>query len=115
MLKSRLYEFELKKREEKANAEAADKTEIGWGHQIRSYVLQPYQLVKDLRTGTQTTNPQGCSTATSTRSSKARSPTKCGRRPGQGRGHRLGACWRRGCGWRIAFADASGEAVYWRP
>ena len=57
MLKARLYELELKKREEKANAEAASKTEIGWGHQIRSYVLQPYQLVKDLRTGTQSTNP----------------------------------------------------------
>ncbi len=57
MLKSRLYEMELKKREDKANAEAASKTEIGWGHQIRSYVLQPYQLVKDLRTGTQSTNP----------------------------------------------------------
>jgi peptide chain release factor 2 len=51
MLKSRLYEAELKRREEKANAEAASKSEIGWGHQIRSYVLQPYQLVKDLRTG----------------------------------------------------------------
>ena len=58
MLKSRLYELELKKREEKANAEAAAKTDIGWGHQIRSYVLQPYQLVKDLRTGTQSTDPQ---------------------------------------------------------
>ena len=58
MLKSRLYELELKKREEKASAEAASKTEIGWGHQIRSYVLQPYQLVKDLRTGTQSTDPQ---------------------------------------------------------
>jgi peptide chain release factor 2 len=57
MLKSRLYEQELKKREEKANAEAASKTEIGWGHQIRSYVLQPYQLVKDLRTGVQSGNP----------------------------------------------------------
>ena len=57
MLKARLYELELKKREEKANAEAAGKTEIGWGHQIRSYVLQPYQLVKDLRTGAQSTNP----------------------------------------------------------
>lgn len=56
MLKSRLYELELKKREEKANAEAASKSEIGWGHQIRSYVLQPYQLVKDLRTGVQTSN-----------------------------------------------------------
>lgn len=57
MLKARLYEVELKKREEKANAEAASKTEIGWGHQIRSYVMQPYQLVKDLRTGTQSGNP----------------------------------------------------------
>jgi peptide chain release factor 2 len=58
MLRARLYEAELKKREEKANAEAASKTDIGWGHQIRSYVLQPYQLVKDLRTGTQSTSPQ---------------------------------------------------------
>jgi peptide chain release factor 2 len=57
MLKSRLYELELKKREEKANAVAAAKTEIGWGHQIRSYVMQPYQLVKDLRTGTQSSDP----------------------------------------------------------
>ena len=57
MLKARLYDLELKKREQKASAEAASKTEIGWGHQIRSYVLQPYQLVKDLRTGTQSTNP----------------------------------------------------------
>ncbi|MCO6410206.1 MULTISPECIES: peptide chain release factor 2 [Hoeflea] len=59
MLRARIYEAELKKREEAANAEAASKTEIGWGHQIRSYVLQPYQLVKDLRTGTESTNPQG--------------------------------------------------------
>jgi peptide chain release factor 2 len=57
MLKARLYEVELKKREEKANAENATKTDIGWGHQIRSYVLQPYQMVKDLRTGVQTTDP----------------------------------------------------------
>lgn len=56
-LKARLYELELKKREEKAVAEKASKTEIGWGHQIRSYVLQPYQLVKDLRTGAQSTDP----------------------------------------------------------
>ncbi|MEM5473197.1 peptide chain release factor 2 [Hoeflea sp. AS60] len=59
MLRARIYEAELKKREEAANEEAASKTDIGWGHQIRSYVLQPYQLVKDLRTGTESTNPQG--------------------------------------------------------
>ena len=58
MLKARLYEFELRKREEAANAAAASKTEIGWGHQIRSYVLQPYQMIKDLRTGTENTNSQ---------------------------------------------------------
>ena len=57
-LKARLYEAELQKREAEANAVNATKTEIGWGHQIRSYVLQPYQLVKDLRTGTESTSPQ---------------------------------------------------------
>jgi peptide chain release factor 2 len=57
MLKARLYELEMKKREEKAMAEAASKTDIGWGHQIRSYVLQPYQMVKDLRTGVTSTSP----------------------------------------------------------
>ncbi len=51
MLRARLYEIELEKAEAKANADAASKTDVGWGHQIRSYVLQPYQLVKDLRTG----------------------------------------------------------------
>ena len=56
MLRARLYERELKKREEAAAAENAAKTDIGWGHQIRSYVLQPYQMVKDLRTGVQTSN-----------------------------------------------------------
>ncbi len=58
MLRARLYEEELKKREEAANATAASKTDIGWGHQIRSYVLQPYQLVKDLRTGVESSSPQ---------------------------------------------------------
>ncbi len=57
MLKARLYELELKKREEEAMAEAASKTDIGWGHQIRSYVLQPYQMVKDTRTGVERSDP----------------------------------------------------------
>jgi peptide chain release factor 2 len=57
MLRARLYEMELQKREEAANAQAASKTDIGWGHQIRSYVLQPYQMVKDLRTGVESGQP----------------------------------------------------------
>ncbi|HTI31921.1 MAG TPA: peptide chain release factor 2 [Sphingomonas sp.] len=56
-LRARLYEHELQKREAEANAQNAAKTDIGWGHQIRSYVLQPYQLVKDLRTGVTSTSP----------------------------------------------------------
>ncbi|MDQ3245854.1 MAG: peptide chain release factor 2 [Pseudomonadota bacterium] len=56
-LKARLYEAELQKREAEASAQNATKTDIGWGHQIRSYVLQPYQLVKDLRTGVTSTAP----------------------------------------------------------
>ncbi|HEX8937219.1 MAG TPA: peptide chain release factor 2 [Sphingomicrobium sp.] len=56
-LKARLYEAELQKREAETNAANAAKTDIGWGHQIRSYVLQPYQLVKDLRTGVTSTSP----------------------------------------------------------
>jgi peptide chain release factor 2 len=56
-LRARLYEAELQRREVEANATAASKTDIGWGHQIRSYVLQPYQLVKDLRTGVTSTAP----------------------------------------------------------
>jgi peptide chain release factor 2 len=56
-LKARLYEAELQRREAEADASAAAKTDIGWGHQIRSYVLQPYQLVKDLRTGVTSTAP----------------------------------------------------------
>ncbi len=57
MLKARLYEAELRRREEEANAVNAQKTEIGWGHQIRSYVMQPYQMVKDLRTGEESGQP----------------------------------------------------------
>ena len=57
MLRARLYEIELKKREDQAMADQAAKTDVGWGHQIRSYVLQPYQLVKDLRTGVTSTAP----------------------------------------------------------
>jgi peptide chain release factor 2 len=56
MLRARIYEMELKKREAQAAAEQAAKTDIGWGHQIRSYVLQPYQMVKDLRTGVSTSS-----------------------------------------------------------
>ena len=59
MLRARLYELELQKREEEAMASADQKSEIGWGHQIRSYVLQPYQMVKDLRTGVESGNPSG--------------------------------------------------------
>ena len=59
MLRARLYELELQKREEEAQAAHDSKTDIGWGHQIRSYVLHPYQMVKDLRTGVEQGNAQG--------------------------------------------------------
>ncbi|WP_167083507.1 peptide chain release factor 2 [Rhizomicrobium palustre] len=57
MLRSRLYEIELKKKQDETGAFVGEKSEIGWGHQIRSYVLQPYQLVKDLRTGVESRTP----------------------------------------------------------
>ncbi len=59
MLKARLYERELKRREDEARAEHEAKSDIGWGHQIRSYVLHPYQMVKDLRTSVEKSNAQG--------------------------------------------------------
>ncbi len=58
MLRARLYELEIRRREEAAEAVEAGKSDIGWGHQIRSYVLQPYQMVKDLRTGIETSDIQ---------------------------------------------------------
>ena len=57
MLKARLYEHEIQKREQENQKKLSSKTDIGWGHQIRSYVLQPYQLVKDLRNKIESTNP----------------------------------------------------------
>jgi len=57
MLKARLYDYEIKKREEENQNVESSKSEIGWGHQIRSYVLQPYRLVKDNRTNFESTSP----------------------------------------------------------
>ncbi len=57
MLKARLYDYEIKKKEEENQKNVSEKTDIGWGHQIRSYVLQPYQLVKDLRYKIESSNP----------------------------------------------------------
>ncbi|XVN42653.1 MAG: peptide chain release factor 2 [Candidatus Rickettsia vulgarisii] len=59
MLKARLFEFEMKKRNDDIDEQNASKTDIGWGHQIRSYVLQPYQMVKDLRTNYETSDTKG--------------------------------------------------------
>ena len=58
MLKARLYNFEIKKREKKSQNVESSKSEIGWGHQIRSYVLHPYRLVKDNRTNFESSNPE---------------------------------------------------------
>ena len=57
MLKARLYEFELKKREKEISNIEENKSDIGWGHQIRSYVLHPYRMVKDNRTNYESSNP----------------------------------------------------------
>ena len=59
MLRARLYELELQRREAEAQALEDQKTDIGWGHQIRSYVQQPYQMVKDLRTDVETSDTPG--------------------------------------------------------
>jgi len=58
MLKARLYDFEMKKKDKQNQNNESSKSEIGWGHQIRSYVLQPYRLVKDNRTNFENTNPE---------------------------------------------------------
>ena len=58
MLRSKLYEIELEKKQAETGAFIGEKSDIGWGHQIRSYVLQPYQLVKDLRTGVESRDPE---------------------------------------------------------
>ena len=58
MLKARLYEFELQKKEKEEESNQKKKSEIGWGHQIRSYILHPYRLVKDIRTNHQNTDPE---------------------------------------------------------
>ena len=57
MLKARLFEHEMQKKEEESQKQLNSKTDIGWGHQIRSYVLQPYQMVKDLRSKLENSNP----------------------------------------------------------
>ena len=59
MLKARLYKYEMEKKEQASENLAKSKTDIGWGHQIRSYVLQPYQLVKDMRNNLENTDPEG--------------------------------------------------------
>ena len=58
MLKARLYKYEIEKKEEASENLAKSKSDIGWGHQIRSYILQPYQLVKDLRNSLENTDPE---------------------------------------------------------
>ena len=116
MLKSRLYELGAE--------EARGEGQCGGGLQDRDRLGPPDPLLRPaaLSAGEGPAHrhaelrPQGRARRRPRRLHRDRArPQSAGRRPGQGRGHRVGACWRRGCGWRIAFADASGEAVYWRP
>ena len=110
MLRARLYERELQMREEKVEAASASKTDIGWGHQIRSYVLQPYQMVKDVRTGVETSNTSGVldgeidlfiEAALAQRVQGGGGP-KVGRRP------RIGICVN---SIRVAFAGRSARTI----
>jgi len=103
MLRARLYEKELERREAEANAMQASRTEIGWGHQIRSYVLQPYQLVKDLRTGHTSGRRPRCSTANSTTSCRPRW------RSASMRGLRASRTWSRAALARPNFGMASAK------
>ena len=91
-LKARLYEAELQKREAEADAANAAKTDIGWGHQIRSYVLQPYQLVKDLRTGVTSTAPGDVLDGDLDRFMAAALSQRVTGETGRGRGCRVGRC-----------------------
>jgi peptide chain release factor 2 len=84
MLKARMYEAELRKREEASAAIEAQKTDIGWGHQIRSYVLQPYQMVKDLRTEVETSDSSGVLDGDIDRFLQAALASKLGGGPGGG-------------------------------
>ena len=89
MLKSRLYEIELEKKKAETGAFVGEKSEIGWGHQIRSYVLQPYQLVKDLRTGVESRTPGRCAGRRSG-SLHGRGPGPGSRRQAEGKGRGSG-------------------------
>ncbi len=84
MLRARLYELELRKREEEAEAIKAEKGEIGWGNQIRSYVLQPYQMVKDLRTGIEHPSPTAVLDGDLDRFMEAALAARIGDEPGAG-------------------------------
>jgi len=84
MLKAKMYEAELKRREAVSAEVEANKTDIGWGHQIRSYVLAPYQLVKDLRTGVETSNPAAVLDGDLDQFMAASLADRVGARPGEG-------------------------------